>query len=77
MRNICQEFITTCETFKWFIIKYFGEKAFLALLELANNDKTEDLLEALHVIWFQLPDNQFNIIENPKGWKEFLNLIEE
>lgn len=77
MISNCQLFIQTCEMFKWFIIEYFGEKAFLALLDLANNDEEEELLAALNVIWFQLPDNKFNVRENPKGWTEFLNLIED
>lgn len=77
MISTCQLFIQTCETFKCFIIEYFGETAFLALLDLANNDEEDELLAALNVIWFQLPDNKFNIKENPEGWSEFLNLIED
>ena len=38
---------------------------------------TTALLGILNQAWFELPDAEFNLKENPPGWREFLNVIEE
>lgn len=73
--EVCELFLQTSEKFRWFIDEYFPGK-FIELLKLANDNEEEMLLAELNDIWFRLPDNKFNIIENPEGWTEFLNIIE-
>jgi len=63
--------------FEWFISFYFG-KSTIDILKAARFDKDiELLLSTLNKVWFELPDSQFNIKENPAGWTEFLNVIED
>lgn len=73
----CQLFLENCAKFKWFIERYFGESEFMRCKELAEANKEDELLNTLNRIWFYLPDNVFNIKENPDGWSEFLSIIEE
>lgn len=68
-------FLDTHKEFDWFIIEYFSEETLLRLIELAKN-KHNTLFSMMNDIWFCLPDSKFNIIENPKGWNEFLAIIE-
>lgn len=61
--------------FEWFIHKYVREM--VPLLAKAREEKdTQQLLNYLNGIWFELPDRIFNIQNNPEGWREFLSLIE-
>jgi len=63
--------------FKWFIEEY-SKPELLTLLESTRERKdVAALLTILNGVWFYLPDNRFNIIENPKGWTEFLDIIED
>ena len=75
IRDICKSFLEKKEDFKWFIIKYFGEEYFEYLIKLSESENGR-LISELNDVWFKLPDDQFNIIENPKGWSEFLSLVE-
>lgn len=62
--------------FKWFIKEYLPH--LIDYIEIARKEKdTSGLLALLNDVWFSLPDGRFNIIENPPGWSEFLNVIEE
>jgi len=70
-------FDETSKTFKWFIIQYFGVYRWDELMFHINRDQKDKAIIIMNEIWFDLPDSRFNIIENPKGWREFLNLIEE
>jgi len=77
MSNIIERYKEHREAIKWFIIQFFGE-AMMDTLDAACEVNNQSTLKAfLNQIWFDLPDNKFNIIENPKGWGEFLNIIEE
>lgn len=61
--------------FSWFILKYFPE--YWIQLEALRKTKNKKMMYyILSDIWFKLPDNRFNIIENPPGWREFLTLLE-
>ena len=63
--------------FKWFIEGLFMGRIFME--RLTNNrarGNAQEMFTVLNHIWYKLPDNQFNIIENPKGWAEFLELLE-
>ena len=62
--------------FEWFIIEHFGPGTIYYLNKARQNEELDQLVGTLHQIWFHLPDNHFNIIKNPKGWKEFLELLE-
>ena len=75
--DFCKEFMGKCDKFRWFIVRYYGEDYFASLVELAENGKNVELANRLNRVWFELPDNIFNIMENPPGWWEFLSLIEE
>ena len=65
------------EKFAWFIKGYFNEDTLPTLDSLRRSGDRDEMTIILNDIWFLLPDNSFNIIENPPGWHEFLNLIEE
>ena len=62
--------------FQWFIEKYFGIDMVKKLDILAEEKNQPLLFNMLINLWFELPDSKFNIMENPKGWKEFLEVIE-
>ena len=74
---ICKRFIELLPKFEWFIKRWFGQETVDYLVSLANENKEEELSGKLNDIWFELPDDIFNIRENPEGWNEFLSLIEE
>lgn len=74
---MCQRFLELLPKFRWFIQIWFGQKTVDYLKQLANDDKEVELSDKLNAIWFELPDDIFNIRENPEGWNEFLSLIEE
>jgi len=63
--------------FEWFILFYFGQKAVDTLKKAREDENITSMMSILVDVWFKLPDSQFNIIESPKGWHEFLNVIEE
>jgi hypothetical protein len=63
--------------FEWFILKYFGTECTDILKKLMSEEKHLILFSILSDIWFRLPDHIFNILENPKGWNEFLGLLED
>lgn len=58
---------------KWFIDAFFPGK-YEELLSLAKKENTTKLFAELNSIWFKLPDS-FNIVDNPKGWRKFLQLV--
>lgn len=73
----CELFLQTCNKFEWFIVKWFGVVLFDFCKKLAERGDESSLLSVLNTIWFDLPDDIFNIKENPEGWNEFLAIIEE
>jgi hypothetical protein len=63
--------------FEWFIRAMFMGNTYLDLLAgFRKRDDNVGLMSTLNRIWYVLPDNKFNIIENPKGWAQFLELLE-
>lgn len=62
--------------FKWFIEEYFVNTVITKILLYRKNEDVVSMRSILNDVWFILPDNKFNIRENPEGWKEFLNLLE-
>lgn len=72
----CTLFLETYEIFSWFILEYYGQKVLLELIKYANEQREFALINKLNQIWTELPDSKFNIMENPKGWNEFLNILE-
>ena len=61
--------------FRWFINEYFPG-VFEVMEIMVNEREYQWVLGRMQDIWFTLPNNKFNIKENPKGWKEFLKLLE-
>lgn len=74
---MCQRFLELLPKFEWFITKYFGQEETDRCKTLAEKNEESELLNKLNDIWFYLPDYIFNIRENPKGWSEFLSLIDQ
>ena len=75
--NLCEYFLDNKEKMQWFIEKYFGFNFFLNLVRLAKEKRRNELYNQLNRVWFDLPDNKFNIIENPEGFNELLNCVEQ
>ena len=67
----------TYDTFYWFFFKYGYELEWNALLMWRKANMRSEMVAIMNKIWFELPDNIFNIMVNPRGWSEFLALIEE
>lgn len=61
--------------FKWFIEEYF-QPSTIKKIEAYRVDKDiRNLMRSLNNVWFSLPDDKFNVMTNPPGWDEFLNVI--
>jgi hypothetical protein len=75
-RVACDTFIEHSAKFKWFLDKYFGKKQLPMMLKLAEAGEESKLISTCIVVWERLPDRTFNIIVNPKGWPEFLSVID-
>jgi hypothetical protein len=70
-----QDYDKSYPIFEWFIQKYCSTTIPM-LKEAREQGNTPRMINLLNDVWFDLPDSKFNIIQNPKGWKEFLSLIE-
>jgi len=70
-----KEFDEKSPKFKWFWIAYGFDWDYL--IELRKQEKIPWMIHLMNDVWYILPDNEFNIIKNPPGWKEFLDLLEE
>ena len=75
--ELLKEFDEGLPEFQWFIEEYFKPIVLERLQRAREKQQIGEMRLLLNNIWFALPDNKFNIIENPKGWKEFLNVIED
>ena len=62
--------------FRWFIKDYFTSDLLVFLHHTRVKRDLTVLMDLMNNIWFYLPDSKFNIMENPKGWSEFLFLLE-
>jgi len=69
-------FDETKETFKWFFLQYGYETVWEWIMNARSEQNKKMMLRYMNRVWVELPDNRFNIMENPKGWNEFLKLIE-
>lgn len=69
-------FDKTNTTFKWFFDTYFESEVWEQLILYRNQENIQLMMGIMNNVWYMLPDHKFNIIENPKGWSEFLTLIE-
>lgn len=78
-------FERTNDKFRWFFLQYGFGTQWTLLIEIkdhsceckSDDDRMNKMLSIMNHVWFCLPDNTFNIMNNPKGWSEFLNLIEQ
>jgi hypothetical protein len=46
------------------------------LMQRRAEKNQKEMLSILNRLWFELPDHIYNIIENPEGFQELLNLVE-
>ena len=65
------------DKFKWFFDQYFESATWEMLMLYIEKENINGIFTILNNVWFYLPDNKFNIIENPPGWNEFIYLLEE
>lgn len=72
----CKYFLENAELF-WFIPEYFGEETLSQMCEYALRRDYHSLKCIAEDIWFKLPDNIFNIKENPSGWTEFISFLDD
>lgn len=77
LSDYCKQYLRTRKQFEWFILRYYGPAKAVELLYLAENNEEELIRNELQAIWYELPDNLFNIRNNPEGWEVFLKLVEE
>lgn len=68
-------YVSHRDKFWWFIKLVPGAEKQLEIGRSSLN--LYNMLSILNQVWYELPDHQFNIIENPPGWKEFLYLLED
>lgn len=62
--------------FLYFINKYLGNYEVNVLNDLAEQRNQPKLFSKLISIWTLLPENVFNIENNPHGWREFLEVLD-
>ena len=66
-------FDETKNEFRWFLEDY----GYWDAIEKARLDDDYVIMsDIMNQAWFMLPEHKFNIMENPRGWSEFLNLLE-
>lgn len=70
-------FDKTKDTFQWFFKEYGFMKQWAKIIVSRELGNRYHMMNIMNEVWYKLPDNVFNIRVNPKGWREFLNLIEE
>jgi len=71
------QFDAVKEKIEWIFDEHDFQTSWEKLLEYrVQNDKT-NMQRVLSRVWYLLPDEVFNIRNNPKGWNEFLSLIED
>lgn len=70
-------FDQNCHKFKWFFEKWGYIKQYNELLELRDKEHLGSMKTIMNKVWFELPSSYFNIRQNPKGWDQFLTLLEE
>lgn len=64
------------EAIKWALKKHMPN--IIPVLDKARAENKPILaLDLMNLIWFELPDNKFNIIANPKGWSTFRDFLED
>lgn len=73
----CQNYLAEHKHFDWILERYYGKEKVLELWNLAEAGESEHIRNILNGIWFELPDNIFNIRNNPPGWEQFLHFVEE
>lgn len=71
-----KDYDATVKEFDWFIKRYFP-LMWEHLCKAREDNNFGKMLTIMDNVWFALPDGQFNIMVNPKGWSEFLHLLED
>ena len=70
-------FDETKDKFQWFFKEYGFMKHWAKIIVARELGSRVNMMTQMNTVWYHLPDHIFNIRVNPKGWKEFLYLIEE
>lgn len=63
--------------FEWFFNQYNFETEWKKLLSARDKEHINTMRTIMNKVWLELPSCKFNIRANPKGWAEFLDLLEE
>ena len=71
-----KDYDATVNEFDWFIKRYFP-LMWENLCKARKENNFPRMLGIMNNVWFGLPDGSFNIMANPKGWNEFLHLLED
>jgi transposase len=70
------EFDASKAKFQWFFLQYGFEDELKRLEEARSKNQVKKMITIMNRVWFELPDGVFNIKMNPKGWDEFISLLE-
>ena len=62
--------------FLWFFNRYGFQFEWNSLTAAHKIEDTTAMMAIMNDVWFKLPDNIFNIRGNPRGWPQFLTLLE-
>jgi hypothetical protein len=65
------------DKFKWFFDRYFDPCVWTDLMGAREREDHSKMDIIMNIVWYELPDSRFNIQNNPTGWSEFLQLLEE
>jgi hypothetical protein len=70
------EFDASKAKFQWFFLQYGFDAEWKRLEEARAKNQVKKMLDLMNFVWCELPDDIFNIKMNPKGWNEFISLLE-
>jgi hypothetical protein len=70
------EFDASKAKFQWFFLQYGFDAEWKRLEEARSKNQVKRMLDLMNFVWFELPDDIFNIKMNPTGWSEFISLLE-
>ena len=64
------------KNFEWFFREYKFNSEWEALLSARDKENIGKMKTLMNRVWFELPSNKFNIKTNPKGWNDFIFLLD-
>lgn len=72
-----QRFDETKDKFHYFFEDFDFEEEWRRLLAARQRNDIIEMNSIMNMVWYELPDTKFNIINDPPGWSDFLWLLEE